>query len=907
LTRPRIGVAARLALGLCGIAAFATGLALILQARALSADLREAARERLVRSATAAEELIASHLDGLLDRYRAVSGTPELRANVELNHAPTLLYHAERLMQQQGASLLLFVDDANRQIARAGDVGIGIAVVTQVEGSDPAREFASLVAPAEQPFAMVVLPLQTGRRLLGRLVAVEPIGEETLALWSRLCGARVSFTAAGSSDREELTDVLRVVGDLELRVSLSLEAERRALANSRRNLLTAGTLALAVAFGASLLVARGLVRPIQDIQNATVMIGSGNLGIRIESNRSDEIGDVSRAFNRMLDELQATLGELEQSRAGLASAQRLAHLGSWTIDLASGRIHGSEEFRRIYAIGADVSSLTRQDLLARIHPDDRHRFEMALVGCLEQGSSFRLDHRTVELGGSERFIHSQGKRIVSEGTAVRAEGTIQDITERKLVEEQIRYLSNYDSLTGLGNRHLFKEHLGLAIQAGRRDGRMGGVLLLDLDGFKLINDTLGHSIGDEVLREVADRLVETVRGIRIGRSSVREDLSATVSRLGGDEFAVVLREIGSPEVAARIAHSVLQAITSPFSLEGHEVVISASIGITTWPADGDDVETLLRNGDTAMYHAKERGRDSYQFYSESMNAVVFKRLLLESKLRKAIERGELELHFQPKLEIETNRVTGVEALARWRDPDLGFVSPSDFISLAEETGLIGAIGDWALRAAVEQIQAWQEQGVSGLRVSLNLSGHEFKDDRLVSQVIGVLGTSGVDPKWLDFEITETALMDNEVVATSVLEEIRNLGITISLDDFGTGYSSLSYLRRLPIDTLKIDRSFIQRIETESDDAALIGAIIAMARVLRLRVVVEGVETEKQLDLLREVGCDEVQGNLVSVPVGADDVISTVREIEGGKRVKRRSRPRRKERPSGRGRGETRKS
>ena len=892
---------------MCGIAAFATGLALILQARALSADLREAAHERLVRSATAADELVASHLDALLDRYRAVSGTPELRANLELDHAPTLLYHAERLMQQQGASLLLFVDDANRQIAPAGESSLGFAVLAQLAGSDPAREFASLVAPARQPFAMVALPLQTGRRLFGRLVAVEPIREETVAQWSRLCGARVAFAAAGSNDRKELTDVLRVVGDLELGVSLSLEADRRALANARRNLLTAGAMALAVAFGASLLVARGLVRPIQEIQNATVMIGSGNLGIRLDSERSDEIGDVSRAFNLMLDELQATLGELEQSRAGLASAQRLAHLGSWTVALASGRIHGSEEFRRIFAIRDDEAFLTRQDLLDRIHPEDRQRFETALVGCFEQGTPFRLDHRTVELDGSERFIHSQGKRVVSESAPGRVEGTIQDITERKLVEEQVRYLSNYDSLTGLGNRHLFQEHLGLAIQAGRRDGRVVGVLLLDLDGFKLINDTLGHSIGDEVLREVADRLVETVRAIRLGRSSPRGELSATVSRLAGDEFAVLLNGTGSPDVSARVAHGVLQAIASPLSLGGHEVVISASIGIAAWPADGDDVETLLRNGDTAMNHAKERGRGSYQFYSEAMNAVVFKRLLIESKLRKAIERGELELHFQPKLEIETSRVTGVEALARWRDPDLGFVSPSDFIPLAEETGLIGAIGDWALQAAVAQIQAWQEQGVSGLRVSLNLSGHDFKDDGLVSRVIGVLGTSGIDPTWLDFEITETALMDNEVVATSVLEELRNLGITISLDDFGTGYSSLGYLRRLPIDTLKIDRSFVQRIETESDDAALIGAIIGMARILQLRVVVEGVETERQLDHLREVGCDEVQGNLVSAPVGADDVIPTLRAIEAGKRVKRRPRTRRKQAASGRSRAKTRKS
>jgi EAL domain-containing protein (putative c-di-GMP-specific phosphodiesterase class I) len=285
-----------------------------------------------------------------------------------------------------------------------------------------------------------------------------------------------------------------------------------------------------------------------------------------------------------------------------------------------------------------------------------------------------------------------------------------------------------------------------------------------------------------------------------------------------------------------------------------------------------------------------------------MNAIVFKRLLLESKLRKAIERDELELHFQPKLELETGRIAGLEALARWRDPDLGIVSPSEFIPLAEEAGLIGAIGEWALEAVVRQARAWQEQGLSVLRISVNLSGQEIQDDSLVRRVVEVFENSGVGPQWLDLEITETALMSNEAVATRVLEELRTLGITISLDDFGTGYSSLSYLRRLPIDTLKIDRSFIQRIETRSDDAALVEAIISMANVLRLRVVVEGVETEKQLAFLREMGCDEVQGNLLSPPIGADDVASMVREIEQQRRVKRDTRTERRKRSSGRARG-----
>jgi diguanylate cyclase (GGDEF)-like protein len=420
------------------------------------------------------------------------------------------------------------------------------------------------------------------------------------------------------------------------------------------------------------------------------------------------------------------------------------------------------------------------------------------------------------------------------------------------------------------------------------------VLLLDLDGFKIINDTLGHSTGDRVIREVADRLVASAGRIAAGRGAGREQPSIGVARLGGDEFAVLLDDISGPEAAARAAHHMLRALSIPIDLDGQEVVIGASIGITTWPADGADVETLVRNADTAMYHAKEQGRNSYQFYADPMNAVVFKRLLLENKLRRAIERNELELHFQPKVKLETGRVTGLEALARWRDPDLGIVAPSEFIPLAEETGLIGAIGEWAVRAAVLQARAWREQGISGPRISVNLSGREL-DDSLVQRVVGFLEEAAVDPECLDLEITETALMSNEALASRVLHELRNLGVTISLDDFGTGYSSLSYLRRLPIDTVKIDRSFIQGIESEPDDASLIAAIISMAKVLRLTVAVEGVENEAQLEFLCDVGCDEVQGNWLSPPVGPSGVATILREFEGRHRPKRRTRARHKTR------------
>jgi len=594
----------------------------------------------------------------------------------------------------------------------------------------------------------------------------------------------------------------------------------------------------------------------------------------------------------MLDQLQATLGALRESREGLASAQRLAHLGSFSLDVASGRIEGSEEFQRIYALAGEEEAPSCDVLLARIHPDDRERFADALRRCIEEGTPFKLDHRSVELNGGEAFLHSQGKRVSKVDTPVRVEGTVQDISERKIVEDEVRYLGYHDSLTGLGNRRLFVEHLALAIQAARRKARSLGVLILDLDGFKLINDTLGHSSGDQVLREVADRLAASASRIAAGGGVGREEPRVGLARLGGDEFAVLLDGVSGPEVAARAARHMLRLLSVPIDLDGHEVVIGASIGITIWPEDGEDVETLVRNADTAMYHAKEQGRNSYQFYADPMNAVIFKRLLLENKLRRAIERDELELHFQPKVKLATGRVTGLEALARWRDPELGIVAPSEFIPLAEETGLIGAIGEWAVQAALLQARAWREQGISGLRVSVNLSGREL-DDSLVRRVVGFLQEAAVDPEWLDLEITETALMSNEALSGRVLGELRNLGVTISLDDFGTGYSSLSYLRRLPIDTVKIDRSFIQGIESEPDDASLVAAIVSMAKVLRLSVVVEGVENEEQLQLLRDVGCDEVQGNWLSPPIGPGGVAAMLREFEGARRPKRRARGRRR--------------
>jgi diguanylate cyclase (GGDEF)-like protein len=898
--RPRVTVALRLLLILCGVAAGSIALALALQHRALSADLERAAGRRLERAAAAVDRLIESHLRTLAERYAAISKAPELRANLEVKHGPTLAFHASQLAGQQHAALVLFADPKGRASAVAGDRDL--VPPAQASLQDGGR---GLLVHEGRLFAATEVPLETHGRVVGHLVAVEAIGGESLSEWSELCGASVTLSAPGDPEMTNLTRVVRALGGLDVRVVASLDEEHRALANSRRRLLVAGAIALALALAAGGLLAQGLVRPIRRMKDAAERIGRGDLSARLRLERGDEIGEVAQAFDLMLDRLGHAMARLRESESRLAGAQRRARLGSFSLDPETCKLFGSEELRRILALDPD-EPLDRTVLVERVHPMDREDFAAALDACVRDGTPFELDHRSAGGGGSERTLHSQAERIAAADGALRVEGTVQDVTDRKLVEEQVRYLAYHDSLTSLGNRRLFKERLALALDEARRAGRTLGVLFLDLDGFKVINDTLGHSAGDRLLKEVAERLVNSVRPPQDALGPApHAAASRLVARLGGDEFTVLLGEIRGPHDAARAARRVLRALAEPFELDGHEVAVRASIGITTSPPDGDDVETLLRNCDTAMYHAKEQGRNNYQFFAESMNTVVFERMVLENHLRRAIERDELELHFQPKLDVQTQRIAGLEALARWRDPELGVVSPSVFIPLAEDAGLIRAIGDWALRAAVRQVADWDAAGMPPVRVSVNLSGHQLGTGSLLRTVVDALRTAAVDPRRLELEITETALFHDEAAAISVLEELRGMGVGIALDDFGTGYSSLSYLLRLPVDTLKIDRSFIQRVDTEPADAALVGAIISMAKIRGLRVVAEGVESDEHLAVLRELGCDEVQGHLFSVALPAAEVPKLVREVgigslrkpdPGARGAQRRRRESRRARP-----------
>jgi diguanylate cyclase (GGDEF)-like protein len=446
---------------------------------------------------------------------------------------------------------------------------------------------------------------------------------------------------------------------------------------------------------------------------------------------------------------------------------------------------------------------------------------------------------------------------------------------RRLVRQSLeksRVLAYYDSLTGLPSRRLFKDRLAQALLQARRRNRLLATCFLDLDGFKRVNDTLGHSGGDQLLRQVAKRMVKSLRsGDSVARANQDEPEEA-VSRLGGDEFTFLLKEIPNPQAAADVAWRLLESLRIPFEIDSHEVFATASIGIAVFPFDGNDAETLLKNADTAMYSAKDRGRNNYQFYAESMNTAAKSRLDLERRLRRAVENEELSLHYQPLRDAVSGRLSGAEALLRWNDPERGSVSPAEFIPVAEETGLILQIGEWVLRTACAQVQAWQAQGYQPIRIAVNLSGHQLRQPAILAKVAQALEDTALSPAHLELEITESTIMQDDAVTVAAFKGLDEMGIGLALDDFGTGYSSLSYLRRFPISRVKIDRSFVSGIPGDPDDTALAASIIALAHSLRMKVVGEGVETLEQAEFLRDSGCDELQGFLFSPAVPAEEFV-----------------------------------
>jgi diguanylate cyclase (GGDEF)-like protein/PAS domain S-box-containing protein len=537
------------------------------------------------------------------------------------------------------------------------------------------------------------------------------------------------------------------------------------------------------------------------------------------------------------------------------------------------------EYLRVNDKYCDIVGYAREELLRmrvpQVNLDEN-------VGSLVHYREQLMTHAIRNFTREKQLLRKDGSLIwVSMATSlVRASdgspryfiAVIQDISESKRAaaalkesEEQFRQLAHYDSLTLLPNRALFYDRLSHGLAQARRNKSTLAVLFIDVDRFKHVNDTFGHMAGDQLLKQISHRLAQCVRG---------ED---TVGRLSGDEFAVVLTRISVPEDAATVAHKIVDALNHPFQLEGAELFVTASIGITVFPTDSTDQDTLIRNADVAMYRAKERGRNNYQFYTPEMNARTREMLSMESELRRALERDEFVLHYQPKVSLATGRITGVEALLRWRHPERGLVPPGDFIPLLEETGLVVQTGDWVLRAVCAQLKEWERAGLEPVPVAINLSARQFLSPNLGQTIKRVLGEHDVHSGLLEVEITESSIMTNAEEAIRTLEYLQTLGVQAAIDDFGTGYSSLSYLKRFPLRALKIDRSFVRDITTDVDDATITQAVISMAHSLGLKVIAEGVETEAQLEFLQRYGCDEVQGYLYSKPIPGDECATMIAE------------------------------
>jgi diguanylate cyclase (GGDEF)-like protein/PAS domain S-box-containing protein len=548
----------------------------------------------------------------------------------------------------------------------------------------------------------------------------------------------------------------------------------------------------------------------------------------------------------------------------LESAQRLTRSGSFSVALASGEVTASAPLFELLGLapraGQHYRALT--ELLAA---EDREPCLRALRSCLEGDRAASLDVRVLRGDGAQRVLRC---RLVArrdlDGEPRALEGSVQDVTEGRRIEERMRSLAYTDEPTQLGNRRFLEQRLAALL---REPGAKVGLLMFELDHFERVNDTLGPRAGDALLREAASRLLDAIElgdGIECGRDEV------LVTRRSGGEFALLVPRVTEPRALAELARRCLDAVGRPFRLDAHEVMLGASVGIAVAPDDGDGGEALVQSAATALHHAKAQGRGVLQFYRASMNAGALSRMILEAKLRRALEQGEFVLHYQPQISLQSGEVVGFEGVVRWQEPELGLVGPDEFIPLAEETGLILRLGDWILREACRQAVAWHERGVCPVPISVNLSPQQFREPGLAEQISTALSESGAPVGRIGVEVTENVLLHDRKLAIETLARLRALGLRVALDDFGTGYSSLSYLRHLPADALKIDRSFLVDIASDDAAAALTASIVAMGVALGLHVIAEGVEEEQQRRLLKAWGCHEAQGFLFGRAVPADE-------------------------------------
>jgi diguanylate cyclase (GGDEF)-like protein/PAS domain S-box-containing protein len=616
------------------------------------------------------------------------------------------------------------------------------------------------------------------------------------------------------------------------------------------------------------LLVRSFTRPVKRLQRVmSAMQADGDLSRRISIGSTDEIGQMASAFNALADSLQKNVNQVKLSAQVFVSSMEAIVI----TDAGNNIIQVNKAF-------SEITGYAPEEVLGknpRILKSGRHNqdFYREMWDTLLKTGSWQgevMDRRK----GGEIYPKWLAISVVrDEKGAIRNYiALFSDITERKASYERIQYLAHFDALTHLPNRTLLNDRVELAIAGAKRDQRRLAVIFLDLDRFKNVNDSLGHHAGDLLLQAVAERL----------KNCVRE--SDTISRLGGDEFVLLLNGILEPNDAAGVAQKVLNVLANPFSLDGHEVRIGASLGISIYPDNGLDGSDLFKNADAAMYDAKKNGRNNFRFFSTPMNDETFEKISLENDLWRALKNKEFILHYQPQINILTGKVIGAEALIRWQHPDKGLIPPVRFIPIAEENGLITTIGEWVLNEACIQNRKWQDEGLIKIPVAVNLSAVQFHQENIKETIARALHDSGLEPCYLELEITESVTMKEIETTIRTLQEIKQMGVLIAIDDFGTGYSSLSYLKRFPIDKLKVDRSFVRDITANPDDAAIVRTVIGMGHGLRLKVIAEGVETAEQLAFLRECQCDEIQGYYFSTPLSVQEFAAFVGKVDDGVRT-----------------------
>jgi diguanylate cyclase (GGDEF)-like protein/PAS domain S-box-containing protein len=692
-------------------------------------------------------------------------------------------------------------------------------------------------------------------------------------------------------DRGRLIEFRKIVLDGDTVGTIYIESDLERLNAQFRQSAIAFLVTQLLALLVAAAIASRLQRPISQpllklVETASAISQASDYGIRAAPGGSDEFGALVSAFNGMLDqieqrdqrlrrhreeleeEVESRTSELVVANARLRRAQEKyraifedAVIGIFqatpdgrplNVNRAFAQLHGYDSAEQFLAEVKNVAD----DLF--VHPSQMYELQRALA---ENGILRNIELELYRRDRNKRYGLANMRSVRdAEGNLTRIEGTIEDITDRKQAEERVEFLAYYDALTGLPNRSLLQDRLAKALANARRRREKVALLFLDLDRFKIINDSLGHSFGDLLLQQVAERLKDLAR---------EQD---TVARIGGDEFLIVLSAFKDVPDAAVAAERIMDAICREFLVQGRRFSVSCSIGIAVFPEHGADNETLIKNADAAMYCAKESGRNAVRFFTEDMNLQVMERLTLEHNLRTALKKQELFLVYQPQMEIATGRVVGMEALLRWRHPELGLIPPDRFIRVAENSALILPIGEWVLRTSCCAARTWHERGLPDVPVAVNVSAVQFRQEGFAELIARVLAETGLPAHCLELELTESLLLSNFDLTFPVLRHLQKMGVKLAIDDFGTGYSSLSYLKQFPVQKLKIDRSFIKAVASNPDDAAITSAVISMGRSLNLRVIAEGVENEEQMSFLRTHLCDEIQGHYFSKPLIFEQVI-----------------------------------